>query len=193
MAHEKHLIIDDNGFYLKNEYYQFKDVTKISYYHEEIHKRVNFFVKAGIDHEVTVWIYLLNNSKPLRISSTAIISTVGMPGFNGGGKTSDSLLSKFAILAKNTYEFRVKKYIDYIEKYNYFLYDNKKFYMNGDVEFKNIRANLIHDKTWGKAPFELYYENKTGLFSKDRISVSTLEDRDIFELLISEIYKRNYN
>jgi hypothetical protein len=190
---KKNLILDNSGFYIKDRHYLFDDVDSIYFHHTLVQKTVNF-VASGIDHDVTVKIYLRSQPTPLTINSGAIrgYGFYLSYGFGSFGKnSSESLRAKCEEICRRTFEQRCRKYAASLKKNGYFIYDGKKFCENGDLGADNWKINLFRDKPFLKKPFVIWHEKSRQfslLFGPQRFEIETTMDADVFFYLMDKIY-----
>ncbi len=187
MANDKHLILDNDGFFLKEDYFEYSDVIGLDYYYVQTQKRMNFGA-SGIDHNVSIAIYLCSRSKPLRIETGPQFLT--LHGLSLGKNASESVIAKFNEISKQTFQQRLVRYSASLEERGYFDYDGKKFYADGRIEAEKWTANVHLDKPWLKRPFVIYHEKRpSGWFrSANLYAISTVRDPDIFFGLLSHLY-----
>lgn len=191
MSNEKYLELDNDAFFVKGDRYNYSDITEIEFYYVQTQKKMNLF-NSGIDYNVDVKIFINSQAKPLKINAGPKYFTLYGPSF--GKESSESLIAKINEISIRSYGQRILKYLNSLEKYGYFYYDNKKFFLNGDIKSEKWEANFNKDKPWLKSPFLIFHEKKpAGLFkSAVRYEVNTLKDQDIYFSLMRELFSMSW-
>jgi hypothetical protein len=182
---EKHLILDNDYFFAKEQRYPVNAIDSLYFYYVQTQKTVNF-TAAGIDHDVTVRIYLAETSAPLEFNSLGHLR-LG----NAGKKASESLIAKFDYLCSRTYLRRQSRQLVHLRDDGFFLYDGKRICSNGDVISDRWQFNLRSDRPILRSPFIIFYERKRegGIFRKtERCEIRTRFDSDVFFSILSEMF-----
>jgi hypothetical protein len=184
---ESHLTIENEGFIVKNERFAFDEVDSIFFHQTVTQKTMNFF-NAGLDHNVELLINIKGRRKPLEFRSGPKYFT--WLGGNLGEKASEKLISKYDHIRKHTLKTRISKYINSLEVNQYFIYDEKKFYANGNIESEEWSVNIKEAKPWLRRPFIIYHEvSKAGFFKSGKAYIiKTFVDSDVFYFLLEKLY-----
>lgn len=99
--------------------------------------------------------------------------------------TTARLQKVYEKLVKQTFDFRVRYYLEQIATKGFFEYDGAKFFPNGDVLINNQKINLHTAKIWRKL-FKLVLKEATGIFGRKQ-RINTDIDQDIFFALLKKI------
>lgn len=188
MAGDKDFVLDNSGFSVKDLRYNYSEVEKLYYHRVQVQKTMNF-VAAGIDHQVTIGIYVRARAKPLIIEAGP--KMLSLAGFSFGEKKAESLTAKFSELSQRTFDQRVQKYVESRQQHGYFLYDGKKIHKSGLVEGENWSFNLAIDRPVLKAPFAIFYEKKGAGFlgRAKQYEIQTTHDADVFFALLFNLFR----
>lgn len=182
---EKHLVIDNDHFFAKEQRYPISSIEKVYFYYVQTQKSVNF-AAAGIDHDVIVRLYLSGKTEPI------IFNSLGHFRFgNAGKKASESLIAKFNYLCSQTFRNRQSKYLTHLHDDGFFIYDGKRIYQNGDVIAGQWKFNLRNDRPILKSPFVIFYERKKegGIFrKKEKCEIQTRFDSDVFFSILANTF-----
>jgi hypothetical protein len=182
---EKHLLIDNDHFFAKEQRYPISSIDKIYFYYVQTQKSVNF-AAAGIDHDVIVRLYLAGKSEPITFNS------LGHFRFgNAGKKASEILIAKLNHLCSATFKTRLSKYLTHLHDSGFFTYDSKRIYQNGDVIADHWQFNLRTDRPILRSPFLIFHERKKegGIFRKtEKCEVETRFDSDVFFSILATTF-----
>lgn len=191
MAKDRHLILDNDGFFLKEEHFDYSDVIGLDYYYVQTQKSRNFLA-SGIDHNVNIGIYLRSRPKPLKIETGSQYFT--LHGLSIGKNATESVIAKFNEISKRTFKQRLERYLKSLDEQGYFDYDGKRIYIDGRIVSDKWNANAFTDTPWLKRPFCVYHEKRPcGLFrSAIRYDIITLHNADIFFNLFSHLYRLSW-
>ncbi len=190
MAIEKHFILDNDGFFIKEERFHYKDVDATYFYYVQTQKAINF-AAAGVDNSVTIKIYLKTRAKPITINAGP--QYFSLPYFSLGRKPTELLIAKFNEISRLTFNQRAEKYLKSMQEKGYFLYDGKKFFKDGDVVSDKWQANFYTDKPWLKRPFFIFHEKKTPLFFSKYYQFETTMDTDVLFWLLERMYNLRWS
>ena len=127
MPNEKYLILDNDGFFVKDERFSYEDVESIYFDHTQTQKTINF-TASGIDHSVVVKLYVKGRTKPLVLEAGP--QWFSVHGFSLGKKASDMLISKVDEIRQRTFNQRADRYMKSLRENGYFVYNGKKIYEN---------------------------------------------------------------
>jgi len=179
MAKEKQLILEDNSFIFKKERFQYSDIHSLGFVYIQTQKGLTQGA-GGIDHNAMLDIYIHSKEKHLSIETGHQGFTFYGPSFHK--KSSESLVKKYNELAFRTFDQRLKPYLNSLEKFGYFNYNEKKIFKNGDIVDKDWTKNLLTHAPWLRQPFSIFYEfKKPGFFSrKKKYTIYTTKDEDVF-------------
>jgi hypothetical protein len=182
---EKHLIVDNDHFFAKENRYRISDIEKVYFYYVQTQKTVNF-TAAGIDHDVTVRLYVAGKSEPITVNS------LGHFRFGiAGKKASESLIAKFNYLCSRTFFDRQTRYLSHLNDDGFFIYDGKRICHNGDVIADQWHFNLQRDRPILKSPFVIFYERKREerFFRKtEKCEINTRFDADAFFSILAKTF-----
>ena len=187
MAKEKYLVLDNDGFLVKEERFKYDQVTATEFYYVQTQKRQNFGA-AGIDHNVSIAIYVDSQPKPIRVNTGPKFFT--LYGFSLGQDSTESVIAKFNEISKRTFARRADKYLGALAEHNYFDYDGKRILKDGDIQSDKWTASFRRDAPWLKRPFSIYYEKKPGGFFRSALKyeINTLRDSDVFFTLLAKLF-----
>jgi len=182
---EKHLIIDNDHFFAKEKRYPIRSIEKIYFYYVQTQKRINF-AAAGVDHDVTIRLYLSGKPEPITFNSLGHIRFG-----NAGKKASESLIAKLNHLCSETFRDRLSKYLMHLHHNGFFVYDGKQICQNGDVIADRWKFNLRNDRPILKSPFAIFYERKkeSGILRKtEKYEIQTRFDSDVFFSILENTF-----
>jgi len=187
MAREHRLVLENDGFHLQGERYSYGDVERLLFHYEQVQKTLNF-IASGIDHHVTLGIYVRGRRKPLMIEVGPRI--LSFHGVSWGQSKSKSLISKYREIAERTWAARAQSYTDALNSRGYFHYDGKKINRNGIVEGDGWTFNLASDRPILRRPFSIWFEQRSDgwLRKTRRMGIATVVDEDIFMSLLDQLY-----
>ena len=185
MAKEKQFILENDGFLLKKERYPYTDVRSLGFVYLQTQKN---FGASGVDHNVMLDIHL--HSKSQHLSVTSGPQALTWYGATFGKKSSELLIAKYSELCSRTFQQRLRPYLNSLDTFGFFIYDEKKIFKNGDVVAKKWTKNLSSDKPWLRAPFQIFCEDekKRFLARKKRYEIHTSRDQDVFFALLKTLF-----
>jgi hypothetical protein len=172
---ERDLVLGTDCFFVREQRYPIDEIESIFYYYVQTQKYMNF-VAAGIDHDVSVGLYMRGDKQPIRVVSR------GRFNIASGKKPSESLRSKFDYLSRSSFDNRAARYMKQLNRDGFFVYDGNKIFRNGDVIAGDWRFNLMSDRPILKSPFLIFYETRASGFLRKRIryEINIRFDADVF-------------
>lgn len=178
-------LIDDNNFTYKKRNYLISDITALDFTRQSTTSSFVFIPVHTSDY-LDFTIYFINNEE-LRINQS----------IKGKNKV---FLEFFKFIQEHSYKNRILKYITALEKDKYFVYNNVKFYENGNVEMLSTNKKFnINDKEvrFQYEPFNFTITPKQGffegIFSSKSINIEIKKDMDCFFTILSELYSLDLN
>ena len=153
----------------KNRKCNFKDIESLSWWW------FSQTINAINNQTVKLKIFISGSSNPIYIRKTTMFVT-------------PKLVTAYEFIAKETFETRMKKYIDQLEDYGGFKYQDVIIYSDGRV-VKNEKVFYLRNIRY--EPFRIII-NSEKLFS-GKCKINTLIDRDVVLSLINYILKNPQN
>ena len=178
---EKHLVLDNESFFLKERRFSIENIVSLYFHYVQTQKYVNLN-SAGIEHDVEVRVYLRGEPRPILLTAGPLVR-IG----SGGRKPSELLIAKFDYLRKASFQTRSGRYLTQFENKGFFLYDRKQVCKNGDVISEDWKFNLNTDRPILKRPFVIFHEKPgTGLFRRrSKYEINTRFDGDVFFAILA--------
>lgn len=185
--------LDSEGFTFKEEFFEYARVISLYYYYEVTTHQLAFGGDLGKDHFSRIEILLDGREKPVQIRSDIALTYLGMDSTESSAKQVQQLYSD---LREKTVGHRLGRYLEMLDRYGYFIYDQKKFYPDGRViDPKMGELNLKTDGPIYREPFRIYYEREktplqklAHLWTDQEYNISTFYDPDVFFYLLKQLY-----
>ena len=171
--------------------YEYKEVKKQTFKYENIsnlyfswtEKSMNY-IPSGVNIELQMKVDGLK--VPIRIFK--------MTFFRHKAKKIDEIHDAFEYLKEKTFDSRLQRNLELLEKNKYYEYNKTKFYLNGMVEQGDLKCNIsdipLEKISFGKmGNFDvmyIYYGIGKGFFNKNIKNIGTIIDwdKDIFYALL---------
>jgi hypothetical protein len=178
------------------KYYNFEDIVSISYYYLVTRHSFNL-VPTGSEHTLSAIVHF-RNADPILVQPRLYAASLSFPSVKRRIKEQVAeTQDKIFTLMRATFAQRARSYTNMMEGSGYFVYDNKRFYRNGTIEFGEAGTRVFHiggnDKLY-KRDFEVFSE-RDSFFSKiaDKLSrsqlrISTMTDPDVFFFLMERYF-----
>jgi hypothetical protein len=189
VGNPKHVNLHDAHFTVQNSSFDYNAVDSIRFQYTAIKLMAAGFVHQGTVHHPELDIYIRNQERPLKIRLPWRF--IADPVTHRKEK-ADDLLAVYDALSRRTFAVRARRYVNQIEKENYFAYDNKKFMTDGRVLGGTSLLFVLSDVQLLKYPFELRCivkgnERASRMFTRNHV-IKTQYDRDVFFALLDQMY-----
>jgi hypothetical protein len=194
MASSSAVTLTNTGFIYDGCEHAYDQVTSLYFYYE-VTKVSVLLVHAGNEHKADLDIYAEGCTKPIKIR-TGISLNFLRDDYTASESRAKSVIALYEHLAKQTFPFRLQRYVSMMDKHGYFFYDNKKVFTDGRVSDGNRQINFNTDKPIYRKPFMVYYKTQKTLgeqllnllVSRQDFIISTRRDADVFFFLIERLF-----
>ena len=194
MASSSAVTLKNTGFIYDGCEHAYDQVTSLDFYYVVTKVSVLLF-HAGNKHKADLDIYAEGCSKPIKIRTGFTLNPLA-DDYTASEKDAKSVIALYEQLAKQTFPFRLQRYVSMMDKHGYFFYDNKKVFADARVSDGKRQINFKTDRPIYRKPFEVYYETQKALgerllnllvWRQDFI-ISTRHDADVFFFLIDRLF-----
>ena len=192
MARTSAIALTDTGFKYDDCHYAYNQVSSLFFYYVVTDVRMNVFLHAGSDHQADLDIYVDGRTKPIKIRTGIYFTYLTI---DRTEKRAKSVIELYHLLARETFRFRLQRYVDMLAKHGYFIYDGKKIFSDGRVSDGKREINLKTDRPILRKPFMVYYEiQKTftekllHLWDLQDFIIITRHDADAFFCLLDRLF-----
>jgi hypothetical protein len=199
MASSSAVTLTNTGFIYGGCEHAYDQVTSLCFYHEVTKVSVLLF-HAGNEHKADLDIYAEGLPKPIKIRTGFSLNPLAdnpmTDNYAASQKRAKSVVALYEHLAKQTFQFRLQRYVNMMDKHGFFFYDSKKVFADGRISDGNRQLNFNTDRPIHRKPFEVYFETKKTpgehllnvLVWRQDFIISTKHDADVFFFLIKRLF-----
>lgn len=183
----QHLHLTNTGFQIKDAAYSFADVLHLKFTRVVTRKTINF-IPSGRDETAALAITIRNSNRMITFISGPSSATLAFG--NLGKSATSSLLEKYEIIRRHTFEQRLSAYASSLDLYGYFVYGGMRIHRNGDVDHPKGRFN-ISTSEMVRLPTIICINqpHRAGrLRRKTWYAIDTTVDTDVFFFLMERLF-----
>ncbi len=190
----KRLSVFQNGFHYGSQQYAFEDIEYIEFQGFAINVSVNL-LPAGTDYEAHLKITLTGGRGTVRADFNGSITK--WPLASAKGK-AERVCAVYTEIAQRSFEHRMRKYVNSLKDYGYFMYDGAKFYPDGKVTSGHKEGKIgVHELCMLDSTLLVQIPGPNGrpaglfrqiLSGDPKIYVEVQKDRDCFDMLLRTMY-----
>src|SRR4030042_3764816 len=182
----KKLSIFENWFHYGRQQYSFADIDCLEFYYVAANVRVNF-VPAGTDYEAHLKIILTGDRGTIKADYNGSITKWPLAAAKA---KAERVYVVYAEVAKRSFDQRMRKYVNSLKDYGYFMYDGAKFYLDGKVPSGKKEANLkVHQVCKDNSTLEIRVPGDGHWhWDSPSICVQLAKDPDCLTVLMRTIY-----
>jgi hypothetical protein len=153
-----------------------------------------FYPQMTVQHWPNLRIYLRNNPVPIHVRQGPIARFLG---YDTTKRRAEQMISIYEELSRHTFANRLARYTDQILTSNWFVYDSKRFMVNGDVFSGNGKLIMnVRERVLLRHPFFVQCSKRSDATTTTTTmiarltapSIKTYYDRDVFFALLDQLY-----
>lgn len=192
----KTIELEQSGIVCDGKHYKFEDVVSISYYYVVRRHSINL-LPTGSEHILTTIVHL-RNADAIFLQPRLYVASISFPSAKRHIEEQVAeTQNKVFTLMQATFAQRARSFVNMMDGFGYFVYDNKRFLSNGTIEFGEAGTRVFRigggDKLC-KRDFEIFSERDTFFgnivdkLSKSQLRISTMTDPDVFFVLMERYF-----